>query len=67
MLGRSSGITNNVPETLESELERSSAQIIIENHTLTQENKQLNSLLKEYEQTMDTIMSKFRSHSVRSY
>ena len=67
MLGRSSGITNNVPETLESELERSSAQIIIENHTLTQENKQLNSLLKEYEQTMDTIMSKFRSHSVRSH
>ncbi|KAI0323096.1 hypothetical protein OF83DRAFT_13352 [Amylostereum chailletii] len=50
-------------ETLESELERASAQIIIENHTLTQENKQLSGLLKEYEQTMETIMKKFHSHS----
>ena len=52
-------------ESLESELERTSAQIIIENHTLQQENKQLSLLLKEYEQTMETIMTKFRSHAVR--
>ncbi|KAH8997446.1 hypothetical protein EDB92DRAFT_1813876 [Lactarius akahatsu] len=51
-------------EALESELERSNAQIIIENHTLQQENKQLSLLLKEYEQTVETIMTKFRSHTV---
>jgi hypothetical protein len=51
-------------ESLESELERTNAQIIIENHALQQENKQLSLLLKEYEQTMDTIMMKFRSHTV---
>ncbi|KAI0639885.1 hypothetical protein C8Q77DRAFT_1268309 [Trametes polyzona] len=50
-------------ETFESELERQNAHIIIENHTLLQENKQLSSLLEEYEQTMETVMSKFRAHS----
>ncbi|KAN0124920.1 hypothetical protein V8E52_001472, partial [Russula decolorans] len=50
-------------ETLESELERTNAQIIIENHTLQQENNQLSLLLKEYEQTMETIMSKFHIHA----
>lgn len=40
------------------------AQIIIENRTLLQENKQLSLLLKEYENTMETIMSKFRNHAV---
>ena len=54
-------------ETFESELERSNAQIIIENQTLLHENKQLSLLLKEYEGTMDTIMSKFRNHAVRMY
>ena len=51
-------------EYFESELERMNAQIIIENQTLLQENKQLSQLLKEYEGTMETIMSKFRKHSV---
>jgi hypothetical protein len=41
------------------------AQIVIENQTLLHENKQLSVLLKEYEGTMDTIMSKFRNHAVR--
>ncbi|CAL1694291.1 unnamed protein product [Somion occarium] len=50
-------------EVFESELERTNAQIIIENHTLLHENRQLSSLLREYEQTMDTIMSRFRSHA----
>lgn len=50
-------------EKLESELERTNAQIIIENHTLQQENNQLSLLLKEYEQTMETIMSKFHIHT----
>ncbi|KAK7686562.1 hypothetical protein QCA50_010162 [Cerrena zonata] len=50
-------------ETFESELERTNAQIIIENHTLLHENKQLSSLLRDYEQTMETIMARFRSHA----
>ena len=53
-------------ELFESETERLNAQIIIENQTLLHENKQLSLLLKEYEGTMDTIMSKFRNHAVRS-
>ena len=54
------------PETFESELERMNAQIIIENQTLLHENKQLSILLKEYESTMETVMSKFRNHAVRT-
>ncbi|KAI0043521.1 hypothetical protein FA95DRAFT_1498453, partial [Auriscalpium vulgare] len=50
-------------ERFESELERTNAQILVENHALAQENKQLSILLKEHEQTMDTIMAKFRSHT----
>lgn len=52
-------------EEFDSELERLNAQIIIENQTLLQENKQLSTLLKEYESTMETIMTKFRNHAVR--
>ncbi|KAI0081147.1 hypothetical protein K474DRAFT_1695282 [Panus rudis PR-1116 ss-1] len=51
-------------EVFESELERTNAQIIIENHTLLHENKQLSLLLKEYEHTLETIMSRFRSHAL---
>lgn len=54
-------------EEFDSEFERLNAQIIIENQTLLQENKQLSTLLKEYENTMETIMTKFRNHSVRSW
>jgi hypothetical protein len=51
-------------EVFDSELERMNAQIIIENQTLVHENKQLCGLLKEYEGTMETIMTKFRNHAV---
>ncbi|THV06552.1 hypothetical protein K435DRAFT_743671 [Dendrothele bispora CBS 962.96] len=51
-------------EFFDSELERMNAQIIIENQTLLHENKQLSLLLKEYESTLDTIMSKFRNHAL---
>lgn len=51
-------------EVFESELERMNASLIIENQTLLHENKQLNSLLKEYEQTLETVMTKFRSQAV---
>ncbi|EPQ60117.1 hypothetical protein GLOTRDRAFT_134866 [Gloeophyllum trabeum ATCC 11539] len=50
-------------EFFDSELERLNAQIIIENQTLSHENKQLSMLLKEYEQTMETVMQKFRGHA----
>lgn len=51
----------------ESELERLNAQVVIENQTLLHENKQLSLLLKEYENTMETIMAKFRNHAVCYY
>ena len=53
-------------EVFDSELERMNAQFIIENQTLLYENKQFGLLLREYENTMETIMSKFRTHAVRS-
>ncbi|KAF8308557.1 hypothetical protein DL93DRAFT_2086747 [Clavulina sp. PMI_390] len=48
-------------EVFESELERMNASLIIENQNLVNENKQINALLKEYEQTLETVMGKFRS------
>lgn len=51
-------------ESFESESERVNAQTIIENQTVHHENKQLSLLLKEYEQTLETVMAKFRSHAV---
>lgn len=51
-------------EIFDSELERTNAQFIIENQTLLYENRQFSLLLKEYESTMETIMSKFRNHAV---
>lgn len=55
-----------VLEVFESELEKTNAQTLIENKTLLHENRQLSLLLKEYEQTMDTVMSRFRNHAVRA-
>ncbi|KAG7452123.1 uncharacterized protein BT62DRAFT_926343 [Guyanagaster necrorhizus] len=56
--------TDITKEVFESELERMNAQIIIENQTHLHENKQLSMLLKEYEGTMDTVMTKFRNHAL---
>ncbi|KAG8928316.1 hypothetical protein FRC01_006131 [Tulasnella sp. 417] len=50
-------------EVFESELERMNAALIMENQHLQHENKQLNTLLKEYEQTLETVMSKFRNQA----
>lgn len=41
----------------ESELERMNAAMIAENQGLQNDNKQLNTLIKEYEQTLETLMS----------
>ncbi|KIY46316.1 hypothetical protein FISHEDRAFT_12364, partial [Fistulina hepatica ATCC 64428] len=51
-------------ETFESELERTNAQIIIENQALQHENRQLSMLLKEFESSLQTIMTKFRNHTL---
>ena len=48
-------------------MERTNAQIIMENHSLLHENRQLNALLNEYEHTLETIMEKFRGHAVRHF
>ena len=45
-------------------MERTNAQIIIENQALLQENRQLTTLLRDYESTMEMIMTKFRNHAV---
>ncbi|VDB86945.1 unnamed protein product [Peniophora sp. CBMAI 1063] len=50
-------------ETFESDLERASAQLIVENHGLSHENAQLGHLLKEFEHTLETVMQKFRAHT----
>jgi len=50
-------------ENFESEVERMNAALVIENQQLQHENKQLNVVLKEYEQTLETVMSKFRSQA----
>ncbi|KAJ4482203.1 hypothetical protein J3R30DRAFT_3222053, partial [Lentinula aciculospora] len=47
----------------ESELERMNAAMTAENQSLQHDNKQLNTLIKEYEQTLDTLMSTFRNRA----
>ena len=52
-------------EAYEAELERMNSAIAQENLTLQHDNKQLNTLIKEYEQTMDALMSEFSSCQAR--
>lgn len=47
-------------EQFTSELERFASHLVLENQNLAYENKQLNLLLKEYEQTLEGVMGKFR-------
>jgi hypothetical protein len=51
-------------EDFHSELEAFASHLVLENQQLQYENKQLNALLKEYEQTLETVMGKFRGVSV---
>lgn len=51
-------------EKFESGLERINAGLVLENQSLAHENRQLNLLLREYEQTLEGVMSRFRSFSV---
>ena len=41
------------------------ASMTADNHSLQRDNKQLNALIKEYEQTLETVMSAFRNRAVR--
>lgn len=51
-------------EEFQTELEAFAAHLVLENQQLQHENKQLNTLLKEYEQTLESVMSKFRGVAV---
>lgn len=52
-------------EEFESELEKLNVSLVMENQALQQENRQLSSLLKDYESTLEAVMGKFRAHAVR--
>lgn len=54
-------------EEFHSELEAFGSHLVLENQQLQHENKQLNALLKEYEQTLETVMNKFRGVAVRRH
>jgi uncharacterized coiled-coil protein SlyX len=51
-------------EKFDSELEKLNSQLVMENQSLSHENKQMNLLLREYENTLESVMAKFRSFSV---
>jgi hypothetical protein len=53
-----------IPVEFASEIEAFASHLVLENQTLQHENKQLNTLLKEYEQTLETVMGKFRGVAV---
>lgn len=55
---------NPVLEEFHSELEKFASHLILENQSLQHENKQLSALLKEYENTLENVMSKFRGVAV---
>lgn len=53
-------------EQFTSELEGFTSHLVMENQNLVHENKQLNILLKDYENVLESVMIKFRSVSVSS-
>ncbi|KAK0201681.1 hypothetical protein DFS33DRAFT_1349165 [Desarmillaria ectypa] len=50
-------------EEYDAELERMNTLMSSENQSLQYDNKQLNTLVKEYEQTLETVMSNFRNRA----
>ncbi|KAI0366911.1 hypothetical protein BV20DRAFT_1025427 [Pilatotrama ljubarskyi] len=50
-------------EVYEAELERMNAAMSAENLTLLNDNRQLSTLIREYEQTLEKTMDKFRTHA----
>jgi hypothetical protein len=57
------GLTS--PEEYDAELERMNVAMMAENQALQYDNKQLNTLIKEYETTLETVMGLFRQRAVR--
>jgi hypothetical protein len=51
----------------DAELERMNTSLAAENQTLQHDNKQLGALIREYEQTLESVMSAFRRRAVRAY
>jgi hypothetical protein len=54
-------------EKFTSALEEDAAKLVLENRTLSHENKQLSILLREYEATLEGVMGKFRGLAVSPY
>lgn len=54
-------------EEYETELERMNATMTAENIALQHDNKQLNTLIKEYETTLENIMGLFRQRAVSGF
>jgi len=53
------------PEDYDAELERMNTAMMAENQALQHVNKQLNTLIKEYETTLETAMGLFRQRAAR--
>jgi len=53
------------PEEYDAELERMNDAMVAENQALQHDNKQLNTLIKEYETTLENVMGHFRQRAVR--
>jgi hypothetical protein len=56
-LERNSRSSNAHSEEYDAELEHMNTYMIAENQGLQHDNKQLNTLIKEYEQTLENLMS----------
>jgi hypothetical protein len=56
--------SDSYADVYEGELERMNAAMIEDNHALQRDNKQLNALIKEYEQTLENVMAAFRNRAV---
>ena len=56
--------TSPQTEDYDVELDRMTNAITAENQALQYDNKQLNLLIKEYEQTLETLMTTFRKRAV---
>lgn len=54
-----------IQDVYEAELDKMNIAMTADNHALHRDNKQLNALIKEYEQTLETVMSSFRNRAVR--
>jgi len=50
-------------EVYEAELERMNTAMSADNQTLQNDNRQLNALIREYEQTLENVMSQFRARA----